>query len=126
MFLLIKQLHVLSVVVSFSLFATRGVWMLVESPQLQRTWVKILPHIVDTVLLASAITLAIMLQQYPFQHGWLTAKVLALLAYIIVGSIALKRGRTKIQRVVAWLMALLIFGYIVSVALTRSPLPYVG
>ncbi len=66
------------------------------------------------------------LEQYPFVHGWLTAKVLALLAYIVLGAIGLRYGRTRRIRVVAWVAALLTFGYIVAVALTRQPLPYLG
>jgi uncharacterized membrane protein SirB2 len=100
--------------------------MLADSPALQRRWVRIVPHLVDTVLLASAIGLALTLRQYPFVDGWLTAKVLALIAYIILGSIALKRGRTKPIRAVAWIAALATFGYIVSVALTRHPLGFLG
>lgn len=100
--------------------------MLTDSPRLEKTWVKIAPHIIDTVLLASAIGLAVMIEQYPFQHSWVTAKVFALIAYIVVGTIGLKRGKTKTIRVVAWLAALVIFAYIVSVALTHSPLPFIG
>lgn len=121
-YLALRHLHITAVVLSFALFALRGVWMLWDSPQLQRRWVRILPHVVDTVLLASAIGLTLILQQYPFTHAWLTAKVLALIAYIILGHIALKRGSTKPKRAAAGLAALLVFGYIVSVALTRHPL----
>jgi uncharacterized membrane protein SirB2 len=100
--------------------------MLIDSPWLQQRWVRITPHVIDTVLLASAIGLALILEQYPFVHGWLTAKVLGLIAYIILGSIALKRGRTKPIRAAAWVAALAVFGYIVSVALTRHPLGFLA
>ncbi len=78
---------------------------------------------VDTLLLASAIWMAVASRQYPFVEGWLTAKVIALLAYIGLGTIALSRGRTKRARAIAWLLALAVFGYIVGVALARDPLP---
>ena len=121
-YLALKHLHLSAVIVSLGLFVLRGVWMLRDSPQLQRRWVRIVPHGVDTVLLASAISLTLILRQYPFVHDWLTAKVLALIAYIILGHIALKRGKTQTQRAMAGLAALLVFGYIVSVALVRHPL----
>jgi len=74
------------------------------------------------VLLASAIALATMLRQYPFASGWLTAKVTGLVVYVVLGTIALKRGRTLRVRVAAWLAAQLVFLYIVSVAITKDPL----
>lgn len=126
MYSALKHLHTTTVVLSFCLFVLRGVWMLVESPQLQRIWVRIVPHVIDAVLLASAIGLAVILHQYPFVHGWLTAKVLGLILYIILGSIALKRGSTKTIRATAWIAALAVFGYIVSVATTHSPLGFLS
>ncbi|KAB2932807.1 MAG: SirB2 family protein [Candidatus Contendobacter sp.] len=125
-YLALKHLHLTAVVLSFALFALRGLWMLADSPQLQRRWVRIVPHLVDTVLLASAIGLTLILQQYPFVDGWLTAKILALIAYIILGSVALKRGPTKPIRAAAGAAALAMFGYIVSVALTRHPLGFLA
>ena len=125
-YLALKHLHLTAVILSFALFALRGLWMLAGSPQLQRRWVRIVPHLIDTVLLASAIGLTLILQQYPFVDGWLTAKVLALMVYIILGSIALKRGPTRPIRAAAWVAALATFGYIASVALTRSPLGFLN
>ena len=124
MYLALKHLHLTTVVLSFALFTLRGVWMLVDSPWRQRRWTRIVPHVIDTILLASAIGLTIVLEQYPFVHGWLTAKVLGLIAYIILGGIALKYGPTKPVRAVAWVAALAMFGYIVSVALTHTPLGF--
>ena len=123
-YLALKHLHLTTVVLSFALLALRGLWMLADSPQLQRRWVRIVPHIIDAGLLASAIALTLVIQQYPFVQGWLTAKVLGLIAYIILGSIALKHGRTKPLRATAWVVALAVFGYIASVAVTRSPLGF--
>ena len=123
--LILKYVHVTSAALSISGYLLRGVWMLRESPQLQKKWVRIVPHVIDTVLLGSAILLAITIQQYPFVHGWLTAKVLALVLYIVVGAIGLKYGRTKTIRVGAWVGAVVIFAYIVLVALTRQVLPFI-
>ncbi len=124
MILLLKYVHVSCVVLSISGYLLRGAWMMRESPWLRNKWARIVPHVVDTTLLGSAILLAIKIQQYPFAQGWLTAKVLALIAYIVVGAIGLKYGRTKKIRITAWLGAIAIFLYIVLVALTRQVLPF--
>ena len=119
-YLLLKSIHISAVILSGSLFFLRGVWMLRGSPRLRQTWVRIVPHVIDTVLLVSAIALTLRIHQYPFTHTWLTAKVLGLLLYIALGMIALKRGRSRGVRLLAWLAALLVFVYIVAVALTHN------
>ncbi|CAG0965288.1 partial Protein YchQ, partial [Rhodocyclaceae bacterium] len=91
-YLLLKHLHVTCVVLSVTGFFLRGVWMLTDSPLLDRLWVRVLPHVNDTLLLLAAIGLSVVQQQYPFVHGWVTAKVLGLLAYIGFGMFALRRG----------------------------------
>jgi uncharacterized membrane protein SirB2 len=121
---LLKVTHVASVALAFSLFFLRGVWMLRDSPALQQRWVKIAPHSVDSVLLASAIALAWQLGYSPLTHSWLAAKIIALLLYIVIGTFALKRGKTKRIRLVAWLAAQAVFLYIVSVAMTHNPMPW--
>jgi uncharacterized membrane protein SirB2 len=126
MWLLLKHVHVTCVVLSGAGFFIRGVWMIRESPWLHKKWVRVLPHIIDTTLLVSAILLTWQIRQYPFGHAWLTAKVLALVAYIVIGAVGLKYGKTKKIRVTAWLVAMAIFLYIVLVALTRQVLPYIG
>ncbi len=123
-YLTLKALHVGCVATSYALFLLRGLWMVFRPEWLQRRWVRVLPHVVDTVLLGSAVAMALMIRQYPFVAGWLTAKLLALLIYIVLGSIALKRGRTRRQRIAAWFAAQAVFFYIVAVALTRNPLPW--
>lgn len=94
--------------------------MLAESDMLQRRWVKVVPHIVDTLLLTSALIMVFWSGQYPFVQSWLTTKVIALIVYIALGTIALKRGKTKAMRSGALLAAIVTFAYIVSVALTRQ------
>lgn len=95
--------------------------MLRQSPRLKMPVVRIFPHVVDTILLASAIVMAYLSAQYPFEQGWLTAKLFGLLAYIGCGTMALKRGKTRQARVAFLALAILSYAYIVSVALTRSP-----
>jgi uncharacterized membrane protein SirB2 len=126
MWWLLKHLHIVCVALSGAGFFIRGIWMIRESPRLHEKWVRVLPHIIDTTLLVSAILLALQIRQYPFRHAWLTAKVLALIAYIVIGAVGLKYGKTKKIRVTAWLVAMAIFLYIVLVALTRQLLPYIG
>jgi len=122
---LLKQLHLATIAITLALFVLRGVWMMTRSPRLQARWVRIVPHVNDTLLLASGIGLAVLIQQYPLVHGWLTAKFFALILYIVLGTFALKRGKTQGQRIAAWVAALLVFGYMVSVAMTHDPLPFI-
>ncbi len=118
----LKHLHVTFAALSGLLFLVRGIWMLSGSARLQQRWVKIVPHVVDTLLLGSAIGLAVWSSQYPGQSSWLTAKLLALVAYVVLGTIALKRGRTQGMRNAAFAGALACFAYLVAVAVTRNPL----
>jgi uncharacterized membrane protein SirB2 len=120
---LVKSVHVTCAVLSGLGFAARGFGMMFEAAWVRSRWARVLPHVVDTVLLASAVALAAMLAQYPFVHAWLTAKVLALLLYILLGLLALRPGRrSRATRLAAWLGALAVFAYIVAVATTRNPL----
>ena len=122
---LLKNLHVACVALAGAGFAVRGTWMLRGSPMLGRRWVRIGPHVVDTVLFASAIALAILTAQYPFAQSWLTAKLTGLIAYIALGTIALKRGGTRATRTAALCGAVLVFVYVIAVAMTKTMLPYV-
>jgi uncharacterized membrane protein SirB2 len=121
-YLALKHLHVTCVVLSGLGFGLRGWWMLRESPLRQHRLTRVMPHIVDTLLLGSALSMAWMSGQYPFVNSWLTAKFFGLLAYILLGTMALKRGRSKAIRARYFGLAVLAYAYIVSVALTRHPL----
>jgi uncharacterized membrane protein SirB2 len=120
----VKHVHQATVVLSLCLFVLRLFWVAIDSAKLRRGWVRVLPHIIDTVLLVSAISLVIMSGMYPWQHSWLLAKVLALVAYILLGSIAIKPGRNPGIRLLSGVAALLVFGYIVSVAQAHSAWPF--
>ncbi len=122
-YLLIKSVHMVCALVSISLFILRGIWMLVESPSLARRWVKIVPHVNDTLLLLSALLMVYASAQYPFVQAWLTAKVLALLVYILLGLVAFRFARSKVTRAFAWISALFVFAYIVAVARSREIWP---
>jgi uncharacterized membrane protein SirB2 len=120
LYLALKNLHVLCVIVSGSGFFMRGLWMLSDSPRLNLRWVRIVPHVVDTQLLGSAIAMAVISAQYPLVQDWLTAKLIGLLVYILCGMMALRRGKSKTTCGIFFAAALLAYAYIVSVALTRS------
>ncbi|WP_087461095.1 SirB2 family protein [Oleiphilus messinensis] len=121
-YLLIKQVHIICVIATLILFSFRGILMMLNSRLLHTRLIRVLPHIVDTVLLVSAILLTLQIHQYPFVNDWLTAKLIALLAYIAVGTFALKRGKTKSLRILLFFIALAIFFYILAVARTHSTL----
>ncbi len=121
-YLILRHLHVTCVVLSGLGFALRGWWMLNDSPRLMARLTRVVPHVVDTLLLGSALVMAWLSGQYPFAQGWLTAKFFGLLIYILCGTMALKRGKTKAQRSLFLVLAITAYAYIVGVALTRSPL----
>ncbi len=116
----VKHLHVTCVALSVSLFVLRGTLELRSKPWRQWRLLRVAPHIVDTVLLGSALWLAWRIGQYPFVDAWLTAKVLALLLYIGLGMRALGRNTPQALRLPYFAGALLSVGYIVGVALTHS------
>jgi uncharacterized membrane protein SirB2 len=109
---------------SGTLFLLRGLCMLRAPLLLQGRVLRVAPHLVDSVLLGSALVMVVWSGQYPFSQPWLGAKVLALLLYIGLGTIALKRGRTQRQRAIAFVAALATFGYIIAVASTRQTVPF--
>ncbi|HID45499.1 MAG TPA: regulator SirB [Chromatiaceae bacterium] len=120
---LIKLIHVSCVALSLVGFTGRAMLMLKSSPLLKRRWMRTLPHLVDSTLFFSGLWLAYNLQQYPGTAPWLTAKLIALIAYIVFGAMAL-RGSTLRRRYASLLAAYLCFAYMVSVAMTRNPLPW--
>lgn len=122
LYLPLRQLHIGCAVLSIGLFALRGALMLADAPWQRHLVLRYLPHVVDTVLLMSALMLTTVIRQYPFSTDWLTAKVVLLVVYIVLGSIALRRGRTRPVRVAALIGALLAVGYLVTVALAHHPL----
>jgi uncharacterized membrane protein SirB2 len=118
----LKLIHVTCAFVSIAGFALRGYWVAVDNPLLQHRVAKVLPHVIDTLLLGSALTLLMVLQLSPLTQPWLSAKIIALLVYIGLGMVALRFGQSKKIKASACLLALLTAGYMVSVAYSRSPL----
>jgi uncharacterized membrane protein SirB2 len=119
-YFILKFVHVATAFISIVGFTIRGIWMIQSSPILQKRWIRIVPHINDTVLLISAIALVIVTSQYPGPVVWINAKIAALLIYIILGTVALKRGKTKLIRIISGVLALLTFSYIGVVAFSKN------
>ncbi len=119
----LKHTHLTCIGLSFSLFLLR-VGLLTLRQQPLPKWLKIVPHCVDTLLLVSALALAIMIGYTPSNSPWLLAKIIALLFYIGFGSMAI-RGRGTRQWV-GFGLACLSFAYIVMAALTKSPWGIMG
>lgn len=124
MYLIIKHSHILFALLSITLFIIRASWSVLESPRLNKRWVKIVPHIIDTLLLLCAIYLMFSLKQYPFEQNWLTAKLFALLVYIGLGTVAIKRGSTPAIRFAAAIAATTVFIYIAGVAFNHNYLSW--
>lgn len=117
----LKLVHIGSAALSLIGFVIRGLWMIQGSARLSAKAVRIAPHIIDTILLGSAIWLAIALQLAPLQHAWLAAKIIALLVYIGLGLVAFRFGKTRNTRIIAWLLAILVFVWIVITAINKDP-----
>jgi uncharacterized membrane protein SirB2 len=121
----VKSIHVGAATLSIALFLLRGAWRFASPRMLALPWVRVVPHIVDTVLLAAGLWLAWQLAAGA-KHAWLAAKISGLVVYIVLGTIALKRGRTPAIRLTAFAAAIATFAYVASVALTKSPLGFFG
>ena len=117
----LKAIHMTCAFISISGFCVRGVWLLNGSSSLQHTWVKRLPHFVDSLLLFTAILMLFELKLNPFLEPWLTAKIIFLFLYILFGLCAFRFSKTQTQKVVSLLAALLSVAYIVQTAFTKNP-----
>lgn len=120
-YLLVKNLHTLAALLTITGFIVRGYWMMTSSEYLQHRVTRTVPHIVDTVFLLSGIAMLVMLSLNPLTQRWLLAKFAGLIAYVLLGTVAIRRGSTLRIRKTAFVAALAMFAYIVGVALSRSP-----
>jgi uncharacterized membrane protein SirB2 len=118
-YLILKHIHMTAVVLSGLFLLVRGGWLLQGSVQLHAKWVKISPHIIDTVLLFSAIAMLVVAQQFP---AWVHVKMTLLLVYIGLGLMAFKKAKTAGQKAGFLVSALLVYMFIISVAVAKSPL----
>ena len=118
----LKLTHVSCALLSISGFALRGYWRLSDNPLRERRLTRVLPHLVDTLLLGSAVAMLIAWNLSPLQLPWVTAKIVALLLYIGLGMVVMRFASTRGGQALAYLLALFTAGYIVSVAYTKSAL----
>ena len=117
----LKLVHVVLAFTSITGFVLRWVWKTGNSEISRNRWVNTLPHIIDTLFLLSGLWLAYTISQYPLLNAWLTAKVDSLLPYRMLGGLAMSPRLRPIPRTLAFIAAVSVFSWIVSVALTKSP-----
>lgn len=117
-YVIFKHVHMTAVALSGLLFMVRGLWLLQGSTQLQAKWVKITPHVIDTLLLVSAIAMLVVAQQFP---AWVHVKITLLIVYIGLGLMAFKKAKTQGQKLTFLLAAVAVYVFLISVALTKSP-----
>jgi len=122
----LKLLHMSCAFLSIAGFTLRGYWLFSAHPRLQSPVTRSLPHVLDTVLLGSAIGMLVIWGVNPLSFDWLSAKIAALLLYSGLGMVAFRFGSSKRVRLIAFALALLIAAYIVAVAYTKSPLGLPG
>ena len=122
MYMMAKHLHLTAVGLSILFFIFRFVWSQLDANALSKKWVKILPHIIDTVLLGSAVWLCIILSQYPFVNAWLTFKVIGAIRYIVFGLFALKKAKTTLSKWAFFIAAIGVLMATAMVAVTKQPL----
>lgn len=120
---LIKQIHVGAVLASGGFFLLRGLWMMQESSLLNSKFARIVPHVIDTVLLLAAIVLLVQLGTLPL---WVQVKIGALFLYIFLGMLAFRLAKGYGARVLAFFLALGVFAFIMSVAITKTPWGFLG
>lgn len=117
----VRATHIAFAIISIALFMLRGGFsVLIEKPLTHRAW-KVMPHIVDTLLLSLGIWLAVMLRLNPLHVSWLGVKLLCVLGYIVLGVLAFRMQRPRWLRIALFIVAILLFGFIVSIALLHSP-----
>lgn len=126
MYLTLKTLHIIFAITTISGFVLRGYWMMVESERLGLKATRIAPHFIDTLFLATGIAMLFLVSLNPFTQPWLVAKFVGLIAYVLLGTVAIKRGSTKTIRINAFTAAVATFAYIVGVGMTRSALSWIA
>ena len=120
-YLAIKYLHVIAAVLTILGFVLRGLWMMSDSAKLDRPIARVAPHVVDAILLLSGVAMLTLLSLNPLAQAWLVAKFAGIVAYILLGTVAIRRGRTDHERLVAFAAALAVFAYVVGAAVSKSP-----
>lgn len=123
LYLTLKQIHVACAALSVLGFGLRGIGWIGRRAWVERRWVKVAPHLVDTLFLASGVALAVLARFDPLEQPWLAAKLIGLVVYVLLGMSASRAADARV-RAGAWLAALAVFAYLLSVALSKSPLGF--
>jgi len=124
MYMIVKHSHLTLMLLSVSFLIIRVLASTQNAQWLQQKWAKIAPHIIDTLLLISAIILMTLISQYPIVDHWVSAKVVALIAYIGLGTLAFKGNKSALTKIFFLLLALTVIGYMIAVAVTKHALPW--
>ncbi len=119
-----KNLHQFLALLTISGFVLRYAWLARSSPRIHHRVTRTLPHVIDTLFLATGIAMVVRLHLDLLQNHWLLAKFAGLAVYIVLGAIALRHGRSARVRQIAFVGAVVTFTYVVSVAISKSPLPW--
>jgi len=125
-YLALRQAHIALALLSVGLFCVRGLLMLAQSPRVHAAWLRYPSYLIDTLLLTAALMLMSVVRQYPFVDDWLTMKVCLLVAYVVLGSVALRRGRSRGARIAAFVAALLVVTFLFGVARAHHPLGFLA
>jgi uncharacterized membrane protein SirB2 len=120
MYEIVKHTHLTAIALSVLLFLWRFYLLSSQSQMLQKKWLKVLPHLVDTILIISALILCVLLKQYPFVDAWVTEKLLALLMYVFMVTLALRLAKTVLMRTVGVIGAISWIAYAGSVAISKQ------
>ncbi|WP_242165068.1 SirB2 family protein [Lysobacter sp. M15] len=118
----IKQFHIIVALLSGALFSLRGAFVLGGARWPMALPVKWLSYAIDTALLTAALMLLTILPGAMFANGWLTVKVTLIVVYVALGVFALRRGRTRRMRALCYVLALMVFGTIYSIARAHHPM----
>jgi len=125
MYLILKYFHTAFAILTITGFLLRGYWMIAASDLRLNRATRIAPHVIDTLFLATGIALIYVLNLAPIQHNWLLAKFAGLIAYVSLGMVAMRFGRTPAIRTLAFVAAVAAFAYIAGVALSKSPASWI-
>jgi uncharacterized membrane protein SirB2 len=125
MYIALKHSHLLFVFLTLALFVLRGIWLFTQSPLLQKKIAKILPHVFSLFLLVSGVAVSVLLGFSPSNQPWILAKLIALVVFIALGIITFKAANKSVGKI-SWVSALAVYAYIISVAITKTPLGFFG
>lgn len=125
MYEILKHTHLTALAISFLLFFVRGYLMMRESSAAKHKAFLIAPHVINLILIVSGISLAVFLHLNPAHQPWLATKLVALVIYIVLGVLTFKHPKLRVRKIL-WLLALVVFAFIVSVAQSKNPLGFLA